>query len=50
MKVERQLPSIGVLIGSAEATKVKAIAAVAGVADVEEQGTNQLPPPDVSAQ
>jgi len=44
MKVEQELPSIGVLIGSADRAKVKDLAAVEGVMDVEEQKMYQLPP------
>jgi hypothetical protein len=50
MKVEQELASIGVLIGSADGAKVKALAAVEGVIDVEEQKMYQLPPENSSGQ
>jgi hypothetical protein len=44
MKVEQTLETIGVLIGSADAAKISALARVEGVAEVEPQQTYQLPP------
>jgi hypothetical protein len=46
MKVDQELASIGVLVGSADAAKVRALAEVEGVADVEPQETYQLPAPE----
>jgi hypothetical protein len=46
MKVDQELASIGVLVGSADAAKVRALAEVEGVADVEPQETYQLPDPE----
>jgi hypothetical protein len=39
MKVDQELASIGVLVGPADAAKVRALAEVEGVADVEPQET-----------
>ena len=44
MNVEQILESIGVLIGSADAARISALAKVEGVANVEAQETYQLPP------
>jgi hypothetical protein len=46
MTVDQELASIGVLTGSADAAKVKALGEVEGVIDVEPQATYQLPPPE----
>jgi hypothetical protein len=45
MEVERSLPSIGTISGSAPAAKLHAVRAIEGVADVEEGREYQLPPP-----
>jgi hypothetical protein len=46
MQVERALPTIGTITGSVPASKLHAVRATEGVADVEESREYQLPPPD----
>lgn len=46
MKVDQELASIGVLTGSADEAKVKALREVEGVVNVEPQETYQLPAPE----
>lgn len=50
MDVDVVLPAIGIVTGSVDADKLAAIAAVPGVAAVEEQRDVQLPPPDEDVQ
>jgi hypothetical protein len=46
MRVERALPTIGTITGAVPASKLQAVRAIEGVADVEESREYQLPPPD----
>jgi hypothetical protein len=46
MQVDRALPTIGTITGAVAASKLPALRAVEGVADVEESREYQLPPPD----
>jgi hypothetical protein len=46
MHVDRSLPSIGAISGSAPAAIVHALRSTEGVADVEESREYQLAPPD----
>jgi hypothetical protein len=46
MQVDRALPAIGTITGAVAASKLAALRAIEGVADVEESREYQLPPPD----
>ena len=50
MEVESVLAALGVITGSVDDTRVAALAAVPGVAAVEEQATFQIAPPDADVQ
>lgn len=50
LAVERELTTIGVITGRAEAARMESLRAVDGVADVELGRTIQLPPPDSPVQ
>ena len=50
MEVAQVLDGIGVITGSASDDVRPALAAVEGVASVDEQLTHQLPPPDAPVQ
>jgi hypothetical protein len=50
MSVERSLATIGTITGSAPASKLSAVRATEGVADVEAEREFQLPPPDSPVQ
>lgn len=50
LAVERELTTIGVITGQAEAANMESLRAVDGVADVELSRTFQLPPPDSPVQ
>jgi hypothetical protein len=50
MHVEQVLRPIGVITGSVDSQRVRALGAVAGVAAVEPRRTVQLPPPDSDVQ
>ena len=50
MEVAQVLDGIGVITGSASDDVRQALAAVEGVASVDEQLTHQLPPPDAPVQ
>ena len=50
MLVDQVLESAGVILGSARATDLGALAAVEGVASVEGETPYQLPPPDAPVQ
>ena len=50
MEVAQVLDGIGVITGSAPDDVRQALAAVEGVASVDEQLTNRLPPPDAPVQ
>lgn len=50
MAVAQVLEGIGVITGSAPDDARSALAAVEGVASVDEQLTHQLPPPDAEIQ
>jgi hypothetical protein len=50
MSVERSLAAIGTITGSAPASKLSAVRATEGVADVEAEREFQLPPPDSPVQ
>lgn len=50
LAVERELTTIGVITGQAEAARMESLRAVDGVADVELSRTFQLPPPDAPVQ
>jgi hypothetical protein len=50
LEVEQVLAAVGVITGSVEESHLAAIAALPGVAAVEEQTSFQLPPPDADVQ
>jgi hypothetical protein len=50
LQVEQVLPAVGVITGSVEESQVAQIAALPGVAAVEQQTRFQLPPPDAGVQ
>jgi hypothetical protein len=50
MHVDQVLRPLGVITGSVDTQRVKALGAVSGVAAVEPQRTVQLPPPDSEVQ
>lgn len=50
MDVDRVLGAIGVITGSVAASHLHRVAAVDGVASVEEQAGFKLPPPDAEVQ
>jgi hypothetical protein len=50
MHVDQVLRPIGVITGSVDTQRVRALGSVAGVAAVEPQRTVQLPPPDSDVQ
>lgn len=50
MEVEEVLPALGAVTGSAEDSRLVALAEVEGVSDVEPARTIQLPPPDSPVQ
>jgi hypothetical protein len=50
LEVEQVLAAVGVITGSVEESQLAAIAALPGVAAVEEQTSFQLPPPDADVQ
>jgi hypothetical protein len=50
LDVESVLAALGVITGSVDDARLAAIAAVPGVAAVEEQARFQIPPPDADVQ
>jgi len=50
LEVEQVLTAVGVITGSVEESQLAEIAALPGVAAVEEQTRFQLPPPDAEVQ
>ena len=50
MKIEHQMPTIGVVSGSIAADKLDALKRVKGVAHVERAGGFQIAPPDEEVQ
>ena len=50
LEVEQVLPALGVVTGLADDEQLAAIAALPGVASVEEETTFRIPPPDADVQ
>lgn len=50
MKVENELETIGIITGSVDEAKVTGLKAIKGVAQVEQEGSFQIPPPDSDVQ
>jgi hypothetical protein len=50
MEVERQMEAIGVVTGWAEPSRLDAMRAIEGVADVEQSREYRLPPPEADVQ
>jgi hypothetical protein len=50
MEVERQIGAIGVVTGWAEPSRLEALRAIEGVADVEQSREYRLPPPEADVQ
>jgi hypothetical protein len=50
LEVEQVLAALGIVTGAVDATRLGEIAAVPGVAAVEEQATFQIAPPDADVQ